>query len=175
MENKWSDRALSYSSVSKTQSKEPIMSNIDPKQLTPTLRISTQAATTVRQTPHTNFGAVLTQGLKTFANIIGNVFGAVAPFIPGGSIIQAALTGVQNLAQGATSSSTSGATGSSTGSTGSSPFQQTKELLEMQSRFNMQFLQLQARMQHESRLYMTLSNIMKNRHDTAKNAIRNIV
>ena len=36
------------------------------------------------------------------------------------------------------------------------------------------YLQLQQKMQAESRYYETISNILKNRHDTAMNAVRNI-
>ncbi len=43
-----------------------------------------------------------------------------------------------------------------------------------QATFNMQYLQLQQEMQDENRKFTTLSNIMKTRHDTAKNAISNV-
>jgi hypothetical protein len=51
---------------------------------------------------------------------------------------------------------------------------QTKQMMEMQASFNLQFLELQGKMQHESRSFQTVSNVMKNRTDTAKNSIRNI-
>jgi hypothetical protein len=40
--------------------------------------------------------------------------------------------------------------------------------------FNMQYLQLQNEMQQENRKFSVLSNIMKTKHDTAKNAINNV-
>jgi hypothetical protein len=40
--------------------------------------------------------------------------------------------------------------------------------------WNLQFLGLQERVQEESRRFQTISNVMKTRHDTAKNAIGNI-
>jgi hypothetical protein len=40
--------------------------------------------------------------------------------------------------------------------------------------FNMQFLRLQSSMQHESRTFTMISNIMKTKHDTVKNSISNI-
>ncbi len=43
-----------------------------------------------------------------------------------------------------------------------------------QMSFNLQYLQLQDQMQNENRQYSAVSNIMKTKHDTAKNAIRNI-
>ena len=39
---------------------------------------------------------------------------------------------------------------------------------------NLKFLQLQGKMQHESRKFQSISNVLKNRKDTAKNSIRNI-
>jgi hypothetical protein len=39
---------------------------------------------------------------------------------------------------------------------------------------NLQYLQLQERMQQESREFSTLSNVMKVKHDTARSAIGNI-
>ena len=45
---------------------------------------------------------------------------------------------------------------------------------QVQMSFNMQYLQLQAQMQHENRLYSAVSAIMKTKHDTVKNAISNI-
>ena len=45
---------------------------------------------------------------------------------------------------------------------------------ETQMSFNLQYLQLQSQMQNESRSYTAVSNIMKTKHDTVKNAISNI-
>jgi cell division protein FtsB len=48
------------------------------------------------------------------------------------------------------------------------------ELCQMSMKFNMQYLQLQSQMQNENRQYTTVSNVMKTKHDTAKNSISNI-
>ena len=48
------------------------------------------------------------------------------------------------------------------------------ELGESAMSFNLQYLQLQSQMQQESRAYTAVSNIMKTKHDTAKNSISNI-
>ena len=48
------------------------------------------------------------------------------------------------------------------------------ELCQMSMKFNMQYLQLQSQMQNENRQYTTISNVMKTKHDTAKNSISNI-
>ncbi len=51
---------------------------------------------------------------------------------------------------------------------------QTTEMQEMNQSFNLQYLQLQQKMQDENRQFTMLSNVMKTKHDTAKNSISNI-
>jgi hypothetical protein len=55
----------------------------------------------------------------------------------------------------------------------SSPAQQ-RHMGEMNQSFSMQYIQLQQKIQSESREYNLMSNIMKSRHEAAKNAINNI-
>jgi predicted butyrate kinase (DUF1464 family) len=50
----------------------------------------------------------------------------------------------------------------------------TKEMQETQMSFYLQYLQLQSQIQNENRSYTLVSNIMKTKHDTAKNSISNI-
>jgi hypothetical protein len=50
----------------------------------------------------------------------------------------------------------------------------TKNIREMQMSFNLQYLMLQNKVAHENRQFSMVSNIMKNKHDTAKNSIKNI-
>jgi hypothetical protein len=45
---------------------------------------------------------------------------------------------------------------------------------DLQMSFNMQYLALQSRMREESRKFTTVSNVMKTKHDTAKNSISNM-
>jgi hypothetical protein len=44
----------------------------------------------------------------------------------------------------------------------------------MQESFNQQYLTLQSQMERENRQYSSISNIMKTKHDTAKNSISNV-
>jgi hypothetical protein len=53
-------------------------------------------------------------------------------------------------------------------------FKATGEMQEMSQGFNLQYLNLQQNMQDENRRFTLVSNIMKTKHDTAKNAINNI-
>ncbi len=48
------------------------------------------------------------------------------------------------------------------------------EVQETDAVFNLQFLQIQQQMQQENREFTLLSNIMKTKHDTARNAIENV-
>ncbi|MBZ5563049.1 MAG: hypothetical protein LAP13_11605 [Acidobacteriia bacterium] len=49
-----------------------------------------------------------------------------------------------------------------------------RRLSEMMQNFDMQYLTLQQQIQDESRRFSMLSNIMKTKHDTAKNSISNL-
>jgi hypothetical protein len=53
-------------------------------------------------------------------------------------------------------------------------FKATREMQEMSQSFNLQYLSLQQNMQDENRRFTLVSNIMKTKHDTAKNAINNV-
>jgi len=50
----------------------------------------------------------------------------------------------------------------------------TANMQEMQMSFNMQYLMLQNKISHENRQFSMVSNMIKNKHDTAKNSINNI-
>jgi hypothetical protein len=50
----------------------------------------------------------------------------------------------------------------------------TRQMQQMNQSFNLQYLLLQQQMQSENRQYTALSNVLKTRHDTAKNAINNV-
>src|SRR5689334_25405235 len=63
------------------------------------LRLST-VATTTRQTPKTDFGTVMRDGLVRAGNVAIDGLRVAAPFVPGGAIVSAALAGA-NVAQSA--------------------------------------------------------------------------
>ena len=50
----------------------------------------------------------------------------------------------------------------------------TREMQEMNMSFNLQYLQLQEKMQQENRSFTSISNVMKTKHDTAKASINNV-
>lgn len=49
-----------------------------------------------------------------------------------------------------------------------------QQLVEMNQSFNLQYLNLQQAMQDEQRRFTLLCNLMKTKHDTAKNSISNL-
>ena len=52
--------------------------------------------------------------------------------------------------------------------------QASRQMQELQMSFNLQYLQLQSKMQNENRRFTLLSNVMKTKHDTVKNSISNV-
>jgi hypothetical protein len=84
-----------------------------------------------------------------------------------------AVTGGSVASAAATATSPLGATGTGTGSGWDLLAAQQAMQSDSQS-FNMQYLALQDQMQRESREFTAISNIMKVRQDSAKNAISNI-
>jgi hypothetical protein len=93
-----------------------------------------------------------------------------APYVPGGTVLSAAIRGAAAPATGA-------APGSGAAAGSSAPddvLGATRQLQEEARTFNLQYLQLQENMQRESREFTALSNVMKVKHDSAKAAIQNI-
>jgi hypothetical protein len=210
------------------------------------IRLST-VATTTRQTPKTDFGTVMRDGLIRAGGVVADGLQVAAPFVPGGAIVSAALAGANTaagysgggggfgggaqymvaeggagtrgfgtsasgLAAGSGGSVNAGASsnsygsgntlaipgrrpgletnlsqspsnfssgGSATGTTNAGDsFNQmmasTKQMSEFQASFNLQYLQLQEKIQIDTRQFNLVSNIMKTKHDAAKNALNNV-
>ena len=169
-----------------------------------------------RQTPKTDFGSVMKTGLSKTADGVMRAGQLAAPYIPGGAIVSAAITGMGELksaagaqtaggGSNATGVSLVGTSGGAVGGTaagaagagayggyaagtamgdvaaraagGDSQAQlmvATRQMQEMNMSFNLQYLMLQQKMQSDNRQFTLMSNIMKTKHDTAKNAINNV-
>jgi len=148
--------------------------------------------TSVRQTPRTDFGTMVRNGVATGAGAVAGATSVAAPFVPGGAVVSAATNqaasamgggygadGTQSIpGTGPTMSDPTGASGGTSGSGGTNSQQalldQTKDMQEMQMSFSLQYLQLQEKMQAENRQFSTISNVMKTKHDTAKSTINNV-
>jgi hypothetical protein len=94
---------------------------------------------------------------------VANGVELAAPYVPAGTVLSAAV-------RSAVGAATSGA-----GLGGDGDILAATQALQQQSQtFNLQYLQLQEKMQRESREFTALSNVMKVKHDTARAAIQNI-
>ena len=188
------------------------------------LRMSTNLDV-VRQTPKTDFGDRIKAGLDTTAGVVANGAAVIAPFVPGGAIVSAAVssvgttanarssgqavtaqyaaTGVVNLGGGtgigtvAGGGAGAGGVGTTLGGapgvgtvgvpgtvagTGVGQLQTggtdmfgsfNQQLVDAQAQQS-QLIQLQIQMNNESQTFSTISNVLKVRNDSAKNAIQNI-
>ena len=105
--------------------------------------------------PGTSFRDHLSDGLAV-ASDVARAAGAV---IPGAGLVSLALSGLSHLV------------GHDTAPSGGDA---TSALLAGNQALDTRYLLLQARMQQESRMYTAISNILRVRHDAAKNAIANI-
>jgi hypothetical protein len=207
------------------------------------IRLST-VATTTRQTPKTDFGTVMRDGLIKAGNVAVDGLKVAAPFVPGSAIVSAALAGANvasnigtpsygggggggvggnpdgfgmsssglsggggpanlggnaggaygagntlslpgrrpnletNLSSSPTSFQSGGSAGGNqaggTGDTFNQMMSATKSMAEFQASFNLQYLQLQEKIQIDTRQFNLVSNIMKTKHDAAKNALNNV-
>jgi hypothetical protein len=151
-------------------------------------------STSVRQSPRTDFGTQMRNGIGAGAQTVGGAVGVAAPFVPGAAVVSAAVTGAgQGMSGGYNTGGASGGgfatagdipmggpglnsnTGTkSTGNSQQDMINQTKGMQEMMASFNLQYLQLQEKMQQENRSFTSISNVMKTKHDTAKASINNV-
>lgn len=118
--------------------------------------------------------------MSSGAQVVVDGADAAVSRLPGGPVIAAALrpgfgTGdtaasAVNTPEGPAGTATSTGSLASGGSAASSIESQLAESADQ----NLYYLQLQERISAESREYSALSNVLKARHDTVKNAIGNI-
>lgn len=153
-----------------------------------------------RQAADTSFGQVMSDGLGRSADTMPQTGQIAAPSIAGGAVLSAALAGVgaphRSVAGGQTATSAGalsgvaseadrvglGGKGAAAGGVGTSGaaasggdlLDKMQRLQEINQSFNLQYLMLQQKMQDEGRRFSVISNIMKTRHDAAKNSIANL-
>jgi hypothetical protein len=139
-------------------------------------------ATTVRATIP-GLGGRFQQALSDSAHVVLGGLEAIAGAVPVGSVVTAAVRGATGAsgagggvggASGALTGSGSGAelaeAPASVGATSGS----VESALAQSADQNLYFLKLQEQLQSENRRYSALSNVLKARHETVKNAIGNI-
>jgi hypothetical protein len=150
----------------------------------------------IRQTPKSDFGAVLQRGLSRTGSVISQVAATAGYQIPGGAVVGAAIHEagqVSDIGQAGASSGASGtmALGGSGlaggngitdavakraqgGDASSQLMMATQQMQEMNQTFNLGYLQLQQSVQNESRKFTVVSNVMKTKHDITRNTLSNL-
>jgi hypothetical protein len=145
------------------------------------------APTADRKTAPSSFGATLRAAAAGAAEGLVAAAGILAPLAPAGMVLAGAVRGVAQAAAGAARPASSGTSGTSglsgpSGATtlasasagGADGFEAARALQAEGQSFNLRYLELQERMQRETREFTAVSNIMKVRHDAARAAIQNV-
>jgi len=144
----------------------------------------TVAPTTERKTVPGRFEAALQGASLALASGVVGAVELAAPAVPFGNVLAGAIRGslqgggVPGGGLGGPRLSAASVVGAATG-TGSAGSQgdllEATRAMQLEAQaMNLQYLQLQERMQQESREFTTLSNVMRVKHDTARAAIGNI-
>lgn len=103
-------------------------------------------------------------GLSSNSPAMGESFGSTAGFGSPGGVGGGDTGGVMGAIAGRAQA----------GDPSSQMMMATQRMQEMNQTFNLQYLQLQQKMQNESRQFTAVSNVMKTKHDTARNALSNL-
>ena len=142
--------------------------------------------TVPRQSQGKSFGEKINDGASVAATNIGQGAALVGSSIGGSSIISAAISSVNSLSHASAApyaangvlNSPLSATNNQTNPANllagiNSSGVGTTDIAEM-SKQNAQMLQVQIAMQRENTMFSSISNVLKTKHDTAKNSIQNI-
>ena len=136
------------------------------------------APTADRKTAPSSFGATLRAAAAGAAEGLAAAAGILAPLAPAGMVLAGAVRGVAQAAAGAARPASSGTSGTTTlapvSAGGADGFEAARTLQAEGQSFNLRYLELQERMQRETREFTAVSNIMKVRHDAARAAIQNV-
>lgn len=139
------------------------------------------APTADRKTTPSGFGATLRAAAAGAAEGLAAVAPFLGPIAPAGMVLAGAVRGAvqQAAASGARPAATPspllGAAGTgASGAAGADTFEAVRALQAEGQSFNLRYLELQERMQRETREFTAVSNVMKVRHDAARAAIQNV-
>ena len=163
---------------------------INPTGRSGSMQLNTNTST-VRHSPRSDFRTQVRNGIGAGAGVVAGATSVAAPFVPGGAVVSAAVNGAAAGMQGGGAAGGGFATagdlpiaggpglgtptgGQKTGNAQQDLMNQTKGMQEMMASFNLQYLQLQQKMQSENRSFTTVTNVMKTKHDTSKASINNI-
>ncbi|HSP79279.1 MAG TPA: hypothetical protein VLQ93_12160 [Myxococcaceae bacterium] len=149
--------------------------------------------------PKTDFSARVSSAVGTAANVVAGGLSVASNMVPGASVLSTAVSSLSAFSGASGSgaapyysaaSAGAGAVPVSGGVSGGAPVSNNGSVSlpggggvsggefngEMQSMFSEQkkLLGVQISMQRENQVFSTISNVLKTRHDTSKNAIGNI-
>jgi hypothetical protein len=119
--------------------------------------------TAVRRTPHNDFGQVLHRSVLAASGAAQRSLQWAGAYLPAGGVVSAALAAPGQLTGG-----------SGPGLVGSDSLSTAHAMAELQAGFSLQYLQLQQRIQQETREFNLVSNVLKTKHEAAKNALANV-
>ena len=132
------------------------------------------APTADRKTAPSPAATALRTAISGAADGLSAAAGLLAPIAPAGMVLAGAVRGLaQSVAASARGAAPSAATGS-IGTGGADGFETMRLLQQEGQSFNLKYLELQERLQRESREFTAMSNVMKVRHDAARAAIQNV-
>jgi hypothetical protein len=122
----------------------------------PAVRVEASGARATAPGTGRRFEDALTVG----AGVLLDGVEVVSSAVPGGAVASAAVRSARTAAGDPTAAGAAGAVGT--------------DVHASMMQDNMAFLELQQQMQSENQRFTTLSNVLKARHETAKNSINNI-
>jgi len=134
----------------------------------PTIPTLTRMESTTTRVTSPGVSGRFRQALSESASVVLGGLEAAAGALPGASVVTAAVRGA-GRAGAASTSGESASAGSASGEAGS-----VENVLAQSADQNLYFLRIQEELQSENRRYSALSNVLKARHETVKNAIGNI-
>jgi hypothetical protein len=135
------------------------------------------APTADRKTAPSSFGETLravalgaADGLAAASSLLA----PIAPIAPAGMVLAGAVRGVAQAAAGGPRPASTLQTSLASTGAGGDPMESVRLLQQEGQSFNLRYLELQERMQRETREFTAVSNVMKVRHDAARAAIQNV-
>ena len=132
------------------------------------------APTADRKTAPSSFGATLRAAVAGAAEGLSAAAGLLAPIAPAGMVLAGAVRGVAQSSAAGARGALSSAPPAAGGAGGGDSFEAARLLQQEGQSFNLRYLELQERLQRETREFTALSNVMKVRHDAARAAIQNV-
>jgi len=143
--------------------------------------------TSSRQVPKQDFSKVLKESISITSRVLANGVAIVSPEVDvSKSIVSTINKGLttksvdiqsKNILSGDKETSAENSIASDLNNQSASTsdlLNATRALQEANWQFSLEYLNLQEKVQNENRYFSTVSNIMRTRHDSAKNAINNM-